>query len=86
VADRLAEWFLERGTDGFIVQTDIGTDDFDRFTAEVLPVLAARGLFRTDYESTTLRGNLGLTVPANRYADAASAVEPAAADRHLANV
>jgi FMN-dependent oxidoreductase (nitrilotriacetate monooxygenase family) len=86
VADRLAEWFLERGTDGFIVQTDIGTDDFDRFTAEVLPVLAARGLFRTDYESTTLRGNLGLTVPANRYADAPSAVEPAAADHYLANV
>jgi FMN-dependent oxidoreductase (nitrilotriacetate monooxygenase family) len=70
VANTLAEWFLEGGTDGFIIQADIGTTDFDRFTNEVLPILRDRGLFRSEYESTTLRGNLGLPVPANRYASA----------------
>jgi hypothetical protein len=29
-----------------------------------------RGIFRTEYESTTLRGNLGLAIPENRYAKA----------------
>ena len=39
--------------------------DLARFTDEVLPILRDRGLFRTDYESDTLRGNLGLPIPAN---------------------
>jgi hypothetical protein len=29
----------------------------------VVPVLQKRGLFRTEYESATLRGNLGLEEP-----------------------
>jgi len=29
----------------------------------VIPELQRRGLFRTEYESTTLRGNLGLKTP-----------------------
>ena len=33
-----------------------------------MPILQARGLFRTEYEADTLRGNLGLPIPANRYA------------------
>jgi hypothetical protein len=32
--------------------------------------LRRRGLFRTAYEADTLRGLLGLTHPANRYATA----------------
>ena len=34
----------------------------------VVPILKERGLFRTEYEHDTLRGNLGLPIPANRYA------------------
>ena len=34
---------------------------------EVVPILRERGVVRTEYESTTLRGNLGLPVPENRY-------------------
>ena len=34
----------------------------------VIPELRRRGLFRTEYESTTLRRNLGLTPPRSRYA------------------
>jgi hypothetical protein len=33
----------------------------------VVPILQSRGIFRTEYEADTLRGNLGLPVPVNRY-------------------
>jgi len=33
------------------------------FVDQVIPELQRRGLFRTQYEATTLRGNLGLTRP-----------------------
>jgi hypothetical protein len=33
----------------------------------VVPILRERGLVRAEYESSTLRGNLGLPVPENRY-------------------
>jgi len=78
VADTLTEWFTEGATDGFILQFDIGSDNFDRFENEVLPILRERGLFRDDYESTTLRGNLGLKIPANRYASVEILAEGAA--------
>jgi hypothetical protein len=32
-----------------------------------VPILQERGIVRGEYESTTLRGNLGLPVPENRY-------------------
>ena len=34
----------------------------------VIPELQRRGLFRTEYESTTFRGNLGVPIPQNRFA------------------
>ena len=34
---------------------------------KVLPILKERGLFRTEYEADTLRGNLGLPKSENRY-------------------
>lgn len=33
----------------------------------MVPLLQKRGLFRTEYEADTLRGNLGLPVPENRH-------------------
>jgi N-acetyl-S-(2-succino)cysteine monooxygenase len=33
-----------------------------------VPILQARGLFRTEYTGTTLRENLGLPRPENQYA------------------
>jgi hypothetical protein len=32
-----------------------------------VPELQRRGLFRTEYEAATLRGNLGLPTPVNRH-------------------
>jgi hypothetical protein len=51
----------------------------DDFVALVLPELRRRGLFRTDYEGTTLREHLGLARPVSRYAQAAKAAAPDAA-------
>lgn len=37
------------------------------FVELVVPILQERGLYRTDYEHDTLRGNLGVQIPVNRY-------------------
>lgn len=66
VADRLQEWFEAYGVDGYNIHVG-HPEQFDRFVGEVVPILVDRGVFRREYESDTLRGNLGLQVPANRY-------------------
>ncbi|MET3290582.1 UNVERIFIED_CONTAM: FMN-dependent oxidoreductase (nitrilotriacetate monooxygenase family) [Brevibacillus sp. OAP136] len=67
VADKIQEWFEEQGADGFIVASSIPRG-LNEFVDHVVPILQARGLFRTEYEADTLRGNLGLPIPVNRYA------------------
>ncbi len=69
VADQIQEWFEARALDGLNV--GVGhPSQWRRFREEVVPILQERGIVRTDYESTTLRGNLGLPVPENRYTKA----------------
>jgi len=67
VADIIERWFRGRAADGLNLRLRT-PDDIERFAAEVVPILQARGVFRTEYESDTLRGNLGLRIPENRYA------------------
>jgi hypothetical protein len=64
VADRIQEWFEAGAIDGLNIHVTVPSA-FARFTDEVLPILRERGLFRSAYESDTLRGNLGLPVPRN---------------------
>jgi FMN-dependent oxidoreductase (nitrilotriacetate monooxygenase family) len=66
IADSLEEWLNAEALDGIILLQNIPSD-FRRFTSEVLPLLRERGLFRSEYESDTLRGHLGLAVPENRH-------------------
>ena len=61
MADGLQARFEEKAADGFIIQG--GTPDTFRALPTVVPVLQARGLFRTDYPGTTLRESLGLDEP-----------------------
>jgi len=42
-------------------------EGLDDFVDKVIPELQRRGIFRRDYEGTTLREHLGLTRPANRF-------------------
>ncbi|MCP1182918.1 LLM class flavin-dependent oxidoreductase [Paenibacillus sp. 1781tsa1] len=66
VADTLQHWFETGAADGFIVHPII-PEDLVIFVDKVVPILQERGVFRTEYESDTLRGHLGLPVPENRY-------------------
>ncbi|MEV7560598.1 NtaA/DmoA family FMN-dependent monooxygenase [Streptomyces sp. NPDC089795] len=50
--------------DGFILVPHITPGGLDAFADSVVPLLQERGVFRTEYEGTTLRDHLGLTVPA----------------------
>jgi FMN-dependent oxidoreductase (nitrilotriacetate monooxygenase family) len=67
VADAMQSWFEKGAADGFMLVPSVLPQGFDDFVDQVLPILKERGLFRTEYESDTLRGNLGLPKPENRY-------------------
>ena len=60
VADGLQEWFRQGACDGFMVQAPYQPGGFEDFTRHVVPELQKRGLFRKEYEGSTLRENLGL--------------------------
>jgi len=66
VADTIQKWFEARALDGLNLIFRL-PEDVDNFVDTVVPILQQRGLYRSEYESDTLRGNLGLPFPANRY-------------------
>ncbi|MCR2806327.1 LLM class flavin-dependent oxidoreductase [Paenibacillus soyae] len=67
IADLIEQWHEQEAADGFIVSSPIPTSLRD-FVELVVPILQERGLFRTEYDSDTLRGHLELRIPENRYA------------------
>lgn len=70
IADEMEHWMEQGAADGFNIcppALPIGLEDF---AALVIPELQRRGRFRTEYEAATLRGNLGLKMPVNRYTQA----------------
>lgn len=64
VADRMEEWFTAGACDGFNVMPAVLPAGLETFVAEVVPELQRRGLYRTAYDSSTLRGHLGMDRPA----------------------
>lgn len=67
VADTMQDWFESGACDGFMLSGAVLPQGFNDFIDHVLPILKERGLFRREYEADTLRGNLGLAKPENRY-------------------
>jgi alkanesulfonate monooxygenase SsuD/methylene tetrahydromethanopterin reductase-like flavin-dependent oxidoreductase (luciferase family) len=67
LAALLHEWG-EAGLAGFRLRPGTIPDDLELITRELVPRLQAAGAFRTRYEASTLRGLLGLSRPASRYA------------------
>jgi FMN-dependent oxidoreductase (nitrilotriacetate monooxygenase family) len=67
IADRMEEWFVTHACDGFNVMFPYVPEGLDDFVDRVIPELQRRGLFRTEYEGRTLRENLGLPRPENRF-------------------
>ena len=70
IADTLQEWFENEGADGFNILPPWLPTGLNDFVDLVIPELQRRGLFRTAYEGTTLRENLGLPFPQNRWSAA----------------
>jgi alkanesulfonate monooxygenase len=67
IADEMEEWLLTEASDGFNVMFPYLPEGLDDFVDKVVPELQRRGIFRRDYEGTTLRENLGLPRPENRF-------------------
>jgi alkanesulfonate monooxygenase SsuD/methylene tetrahydromethanopterin reductase-like flavin-dependent oxidoreductase (luciferase family) len=67
MADELETWLRCDAADGFNVICNYYHQPFEDFSRLVIPELRRRGVFRAEYEGTTLRENLGLRVPENRY-------------------
>ena len=60
VADDLQTWFEAGAADGFNVMPPYLPGGLEDFVDHVVPILQRRGLFRTEYTATTLRGHYGL--------------------------
>jgi alkanesulfonate monooxygenase len=67
IADEMEQWLVERGSDGFNVMFPFLPAGLDDFVDHVVPELQRRGIFRREYEGPTLRENLGLPRPKNRF-------------------
>lgn len=67
IADTLQEWFENEAADGFNILPPWLPTGLNDFVDLVIPELQRRGLFRTAYEGTTLRANLGLPFPQTRW-------------------
>jgi alkanesulfonate monooxygenase SsuD/methylene tetrahydromethanopterin reductase-like flavin-dependent oxidoreductase (luciferase family) len=67
VANSLKEWHASGAADGFLVMSPYYPGPAQAFIDEVVPILVERGLFRRDYDGTTLRDHLGLARPASAY-------------------
>ena len=73
VADAIEEWFTQGAADGFNIMPPVLPTALTDFVDQVVPILQKRGLYRTSYAGRTLRENLGLERPANRFASRAQA-------------
>lgn len=70
IADDIERWFAGRAADGFNLNADVFPAGLADFVDHVVPLLQRRGIFRRDYEGTTLREHYGLPRPPSRYAAA----------------
>ncbi|MES5822536.1 NtaA/DmoA family FMN-dependent monooxygenase [Streptomyces sp. RG80] len=66
VAAELTEFVRLDAADGFILVPHLTPGGLDEFVDRVVPLLQERGVFRTEYEGTTLRSHLGLNEPVEK--------------------
>src|SRR6266481_4233232 len=71
IADLIEDWFKDGAADGFNIMPPLLPSMLDVFSAEVIPLLQRRGLFRTAYEGLTLREHYGLSWPKGAFKEAA---------------
>jgi len=66
VAEEIEKWYNAGAMDLMLLR-QTHPEVLQDFIKYVVPILQEKGIFRTEYESDTLRGNLGLPYPQNRY-------------------
>lgn len=71
IADEMEAWIDAEACDGFTIMFPFLPEGLDLFVDQVTPELQRRGLLRREYEGKTLRENLGLPRPDNRFFAAA---------------
>lgn len=69
IADQFEQWVSEGAADGFNILPPNLPDSMNDFVDMVVPELQRRGLFRTEYEGSSLRDRLGLEKPKNSVAN-----------------
>jgi FMN-dependent oxidoreductase (nitrilotriacetate monooxygenase family) len=74
VAEAINHLVQADASDGFILVPHVTPGGLDPFVDSVVPLLQERGVFRADYEGTTLRDHLGLAQPAQAVAGATGAI------------
>jgi alkanesulfonate monooxygenase len=67
VADEMEDWYRSEACDGFIVNAPVMPQGLNAIVDRLVPELQHRGIFRREYAGRTLRENLGLAKPANRF-------------------
>jgi FMN-dependent oxidoreductase (nitrilotriacetate monooxygenase family) len=67
VVDTIVSWFEGGAADGFNVMAPALPSGLEAFIEHVLPILRNKGLFREEYQGTTLREHYGLAVPTNQF-------------------
>ena len=72
IADTMEEWLATEASDGFNVMFSHLPGGLDDFVDKVVPELQRRCIFRREYAGPTLRDNLGLPRPRNRFFPEAS--------------
>ncbi len=77
IADQMEEWLVTHASDGFNIMFPFLPQGLDDFVDKVVPELQRRGIFRKEYEGRTLRENLGLPRPKNRFFEASGAADAA---------
>lgn len=68
IADDIETWFRAGAADGFNLMPDVLPTGLEVFVDQVVPLLQKRGIFRTEYEGSTLRDHFGLQRPPSRFA------------------
>jgi FMN-dependent oxidoreductase (nitrilotriacetate monooxygenase family) len=61
IATEINDLVQADASDGFILVPYVTPGGLDEFADKVVPILQERGVFRTEYEGSTLRENLGLS-------------------------
>jgi len=67
IADEMEAWLTSGASDGFNIMFPYLPEGLEDFVTKVIPELQRRGLFRREYAGPTLRDNLGLPRPENRF-------------------